>query len=407
MSNIVFMFSKRLFICLLVLVNLFPSYARKRWIDVPATSDSIGWMGRRFMHGDDAYITYPGVSMKLNYVGDSVKVYLHQVDQHPNGNNCFYAIVDGRDTFKFQLDINRQEYLVATHNDKKTHQVEIVKLTESHVFPVKFGGFSYYAKRVKHSAPFEPRTRKIEFIGNSITCGYGVEDTTNKDGFTSVNENVMKTYAALTARYFDAQAHYIAASGYGIYRYVFGEDSLQTIPQVYNQSVLRTVHEKMDETGKSKLYYKPLFKGDSSTYATRWNYAQYQPDVIVVGLGTNDFNATANCGVPLDSARFVKTGLTFLLRLRAHYPKATIVCVVGPMLVDAYPQGEMAWTRCQRYVKEMVQVRNKKKNDKNVFYFAFQPQTAPYGEDWHPSYITHQKMAEQLCGFIEGLGLGW
>ena len=376
----------------------------KSWIEVSAVSDSIIWMGRHYNHDGSAYFSFPGVSMRVGYVADSLKARLIQLDGRESVG--FYSIVDGTDTTFIQLEKGREEYLLATHKDKKKHTIELIRLNESQVGVVRFDGFSYYAKKVGHIAPQEERSRKMEFIGNSITCGYGIEDTSNTPGFTAVRQNITKTYGALVARNFHAQSHYVAASGYGLYRFVTGEDSMQTIPYIYNQSFLRPLQE-MEEGEKRVLKYMSCYEGDTSTYPTKWNYAEYQPDVVVVNLGTNDFNATANCGVPTDSARFVKSGLTFLLRLRAHYPHAAIICVVGPMLSDDYPQGEMAWSRCQRYVKEMVQIRNRKKGDWNVYYFNFQPQKAPYGEDWHPSYITHRKMATELSDFIEHLNLEW
>jgi hypothetical protein len=37
--------------------------------------------------------------------------------------------------------------------------------------------------------------------------------------------------------------------------------------------------------------------------------------------------------------------------------------------------------------------------------FIFQPQQAPYGEDYHPSKITHLKMANELTQFIKSHNL--
>lgn len=47
--------------------------------------------------------------------------------------------------------------------------------------------------------------RRIEFIGNSITCGYGVESENPSDPFTYETENHFYTYAARTARALKAQ----------------------------------------------------------------------------------------------------------------------------------------------------------------------------------------------------------
>lgn len=66
-------------------------------------------------------------------------------------------------------------------------------------------------------APVLPR-RRIEFIGNSITCGYGIESEDRDAPFTYNTENHYYTYAALTARALQAQHLVVARSGIGVYR---------------------------------------------------------------------------------------------------------------------------------------------------------------------------------------------
>lgn len=64
----------------------------------------------------------------------------------------------------------------------------------------------------------ETPNRRIEFIGNSITCGYGTEGNNKDERFKPDTENNCKSYAAILARAFSADAHFIAHSGKGLVR---------------------------------------------------------------------------------------------------------------------------------------------------------------------------------------------
>jgi hypothetical protein len=64
----------------------------------------------------------------------------------------------------------------------------------------------------------EPQpVRKMEFIGDSDTCGFGNEgkasSAKNLFGMKGRLENVYNGYACITARMFDAEEHVLAWSG--------------------------------------------------------------------------------------------------------------------------------------------------------------------------------------------------
>ena len=66
------------------------------------------------------------------------------------------------------------------------------------------------------TAPLPDRPLRIEFIGDSITCGYGVEGKSVDEPFTTAAENAVKAYAFLTAEALNADAILTSFSGYGI-----------------------------------------------------------------------------------------------------------------------------------------------------------------------------------------------
>ena len=57
---------------------------------------------------------------------------------------------------------------------------------------------------------------KLEFIGDSITCGYGIEGLWEKDTFTTQQERPDKAYAFLTAKALGAEVQLCSWSGIGL-----------------------------------------------------------------------------------------------------------------------------------------------------------------------------------------------
>jgi lysophospholipase L1-like esterase len=167
----------------------------------------------------------------------------------------------------------------------------------------------------------------------------------------------------------------VAASGRGMFRNYGGAAGL-TIPEFYD-----------------------LTAPDTAWPA--WDFSRYTPDIIVINLGTNDFST----GLTADELVAMREGYRlayskFLTHLRTVHPLATLIGAVGPMMSDGYPTGYQAWTSVRADVKSVVDALTTS-GDNNVFYFEFTPQTSPYGEDWHPTLATHQRMAAQLVTFIK------
>ena len=66
-----------------------------------------------------------------------------------------------------------------------------------------------------------------------------------------------------------------------------------------------------------------------------WDFSQYQPELIVVNLGTNDNSYTK--GDPDKCAEFEKGYVNFLKEIRAKNPNSEILCTLGIMGQELYP----------------------------------------------------------------------
>lgn len=349
-----------------------------------ADSDCISYMGR-VDRSNPNYVafSYPGVTIRTKFKGETICARIQDsADAQSGMHNTFYCIIDSGAPKKIVLNKAQFEYSLAAHLDReKTHTLELIKLTESCVGEVRFCGFRVGEKNGEGVliAPDSLPDLKMEFIGNSITCGYGNElsSMTPKMSFSPLNENNYHAWGAMTARALNAQYVCTAYSGKGLCRNYEG-DTNNTLPQLYNQ----TIANKADK---------------------EWNHEDYKPDIIVLNAGTNDFGAETTTNVAVDSIQFITEYTAFLYRLKSYHPEAVIICAVGPMVNDENKEHVNQLTRYSQYVLSAIQKAGGEK--KNIHYFETEPQKGPYGEDYHPTIATHQKMAKELVSFIISNGL--
>lgn len=348
------------------------------FIEVKASDPGIRYVGRfDFSKTDAPRMAFPAVTIETRFEGDAIDMRLQEKAGGGTTTTPYYEVtIDSEPPVKLKTCSGREVYPLARGLSDGTHTVRVSKRTEASVGTATFLGFRVRPDTVL-TRPEAPQ-RRLEFVGDSITCGYGDEistDTPDDFKFTSVNENALSSYGAVTARGFAADYVAVAISGRGMVRNYSGGSGL-----------------------KGPEYYE--LSGAESSWPV-WDHARYSPDVIVVNLGTNDFSP----GLDPDQlaamrADYRQTYAEFLAQLRRLHPQATLIAAVGPMITDSYPDGYAAWTSIQADVKGTVDARVAG-GDSNVFYFAFDPQSGPYGEDWHPTVATHQQMATLLSAFIK------
>jgi lysophospholipase L1-like esterase len=279
--------------------------------------------------------------------------------------NYFQVVLDGRPQAALATSSQRELYTIADGLPEGDHDVLLLKRTEARVGEVQFLGF--VASNGTSLLPPPPApARRIEFIGDSITAGYGNDGPNEHCRFTPQTENAYDAYAARTARALGADSVTVAWSG-------------------------KTID------GMSELYDRALPERPDSL----WDSRVWVPDVVVVNLGTNDVTRGDQQGP------FVASYLKLLQRVRVAYPGALVVCAVGPMLTDIYPPGARTLTRARAYVQAAVEAR-KRAGDAKVIYLEFPAQDAAngYGCDYHPSSKTHAMMAQRLSAVLR-TELGW
>ncbi len=122
----------------------------------------------------------------------------------------------------------------------------------------------------------------------------------------------------------------------------------------------------------------------------KWDFSRFAPQLIVVNLGTNDKDFTR--GIPERTAAFENCYREFIAHIREKNPQAHIICALGAMGRELLPQVENA-------VKVLADERI------TSLGFDVQREEDGIGSEWHPSAVTHRKMADKLIAEIKRLGI--
>lgn len=216
---------------------------------------------------------------------------------------------DGKQVAVFVTD-SRSVQKVKAAGDGSSHRYRLIKVSESNPGGAKVYGISLDAKGKFMDAP-KPSNRRIEFIGDSFTVGYGVEGQIgDPDENVFIATNASKSYAFLLADGYKADFQVNAFSGRGVVRNYDNIVPEWLVPRLYQYTV---PGEAPADLGQGKDSTKLL-----------WNLEDFHPQVIVVFLGINDFQGNAPYG---DKAAFKKAYGELLAKLRGAHPGVKFLLV--------------------------------------------------------------------------------
>ncbi len=346
------------------------------------TEEYVRTIGRTQMAKDSLWLVHSGTGMEFTFTGTSVTIKIKPDSSFLTiTNQARVAIyVNGERVVDDMVDKMEKVYTVFESDTAKECTVKVVKLSEAAYST--FGISAIEATCIGNIKPTEGSDRLIEFIGDSITCGYGVDDLDSSHHFSTTTEDATKTYAYKTAEKLGVDYSLVSLSGYGIISGYSGDGKKQA------EQIIPKFYDKMGNSGGT-------FLGSFVAQETEWNFTKCQPDVVVINLGTND-----NSYVKNDAAKkeeYTTAYVAFLKQVREKNPNATIFCTLGIMGAELYPCIEDA---VDRYVKES--------GDSKIHTMKFDTQSMADGiaADWHPSEKTHEKAAEKLAAKIKEV-MGW
>jgi len=309
-------------------------------------------------------LSWPGTSVEGNFTGSSLAVKLE--DQL--GKNFFNVFIDGKPVV-IEAAQGIKTYPVASGLTPGAHSFLITKRTEGEEGGTFFGGLEL-ADGGKLLAPPPRKQRRIEFFGDSITSGMGNESPDDGPDHLLKDKNNYMSYASITARALDAEAHITSQSGIGVMISWFPF----TMPDFYDQ---------LSAVGNND---------------TKWDFSSWTPDVVVVNLFQNDrwlIDREKRLSPMPDDAQRIAAYRTFVQKIRALYPKAYIVCALGSM--DAVQEGSK-WPGYVRTAVDQMRDAGDARIDTIVFPWN--------GFGGHPRVKQHQYNAGLLTDFIRKK-VGW
>lgn len=320
---------------------------------------------------------WPGCELAFTVDGGSVNLVAEDTaagnPSNVRGHNADYFTVCVGDAEPAVLAAHkgRTVYRLAADLPKGRHTIRVFKRTEAYHGKVKVLGLQLDQGHALLEAPPRPE-RRIEFIGDSITCGYGNEAPAQTERSSGITKNNYLAYGAVAARAVKAEYVCTAWSGMGVFQNYGGKRGVDLMPDYY----LRTLPAQKE---------------------SRWDFKRWTPHVVVINLGTNDFSPKE----PPTQQEFNTAYDGLVSTVRANYPDAQIVCAVGSMMSG--PKLELV----RGYLAALIEAR-KQKGETKLHYVEFEPQKMEdgIGADWHPSVKTHAKMAAVLTAKLKEVA-GW
>ncbi len=258
-------------------------------------------------------------------------------------------------------------------------------------------GSSYiHIHALRHDGSFSPvedKKLKIEFIGDSITSGEGLFGAKQEWDWIPMFFSAVRGYTYQTAARLDAEYRVFSQSGWGVHN-TWDNNPHGAIPHYYKEICSLMPGPENERLGGNMPH----------------DFAGWQPDFVVVNLGTND---AASFDQPEwvdertgerhkmrreldgtycreDIRGFQQAVKDFLALIRECNPQANIIWCYGMIGIDF-----------QLYICEAVAAYARETGDGKVAYLQLPAMTdESAGSREHPGYLCHRQAADVLAGYI-------
>lgn len=346
---------------------------------ISAENADIRRLGRTLMRNGTLWLGYSLTGAEFDFDGTSLSAelttdWVNDEAWKENFQPYMAVLVNGKLSKRFAVSEGTAEYELYRSEKAEKVRIRLVKLSENAFSKVGVLSFSANGKLTATKPCSE---RRIEFVGDSITCGFGIEGKSVCDNFKTSTENPLINYASLTANGLGAEYQLTSWTAIGVYSNSVKDEGV-TEPD--NAWTMPVIYDYTDKAVDGMLGNEP----------EKWDFSRFAPQLIVVNLGTNDKDFTR--GIPERTAAFENCYREFIAHIREKNPQAHIICALGAMGRELLPQVENA-------VKVLA--------DERIISLGFDVQREEdgIGSEWHPSAVTHRKMADKLIAEIKRLGI--
>ena len=345
----------------LVLVGAATTLQPAAAADPAPVTDTVHAVGRVSTVAGGLAYSWPGVAFEGRFRGTGVGVALD------DGNADYDLFVDGRRRAHWILPGQGTKWVTGLTDGE--HTVRLVKRNESPWATSTFGGFVPWAGGEVLPAP-AARQVQLEFYGDSYTAGYGNESSTRECTGDEVNRstNTDAAFPAIVGRAVGADVHVNAFSGRGMVRNYAGSDPGTSFRTYADRALLAVPGDTWDRP------------------------ADWQPQVVVVGLGINDFSTAVGAGEPWTEqtlrTQYREAYDGFVDSLRRSYGPDTFIVLSAP---DHTPDV--------RTITVAIAQDRLAAGDDRVIPWTFGDLELT-GCHWHPSAADHAAIARNLTQLV-------
>lgn len=240
------------------------------------SEEYINIFGRNYIKNGVLNLDYVASGVEVGFVGNSFTVNLDS----PSDLYLRVYIDDDEVGERIAVNSTKTQYVLVDNLAVGQHKIRIINTSERSLKIASFVAEKFWVVPEKSDL-------KIEFIGDSITAGYGVLGNLN-EGWSLLNSDGSNTYAYNAVKALNADYSVIASSGICV------------------TNVNATFRKNMET-----MYAEAVAKDGG-----------FMPDVVVLNLGTNDAMRDPEFGTNYQK---------FLMMLRNRYQNAYIICLYGMM----------------------------------------------------------------------------
>jgi len=324
------------------------------------------------LQNDNVILIGTASSVSFNFTGNKCSISLQSIDAYEH-HNYVQLVLDGKYIGKIRIEKGAvQSFPIKVTSNKKEHKLEIYKNTEAQSGNILFAGTTAKLTSISFK-----KKKKIEFIGDSITCGAASDpsDIPCDKGEYMDHHNGYYAYGPTLSRVIGVDYLMSCVSGIGMYRNWNDENIEEGImPDLYGNLYL------------TKDNTKP-----------KYDFA-FQPDIISIALGTNDFSGGDGKKerLPFNAEKYVSNYINFIKMLYKHNENVQIVITNSPMVGG---ERGVVFENCLNKVKTAFA---DDKAHKPIKIFKFKPMT-PKGCSGHPDVADHKVLADEYAPFLKKL----
>ena len=348
------------------------TYSWKEEREYKATDDVVRPVGRTLYYDDVRWFSLSGCGAEFSCVADWVELTVSVANSY--GVNYSHrpriaVFVNGTLTNEEILDDAESTIRIDLSDVEGEAVVKLIKLTESMYSCVGLSSIRVYSDSAVIPTP-QP-DMLLEFIGDSITAGSGLDAESAYSTFSTRTENYMGTYAYLTGEALGAESYAVAYSGYGV------------LSAFTDNGVIRPDYVLSKRYGKTLTNL--ILPSDVSD---DWDFVSPKPTMIIINLGTND---ASYCYTFERRAAFVVAYRELLEQVRICNPGVPIICVLGDMNNSMFP-----------YITQAVQEYYAETGDSLVTCtsLTFEMERLGSTTDGHPNRASNELAAQALTNFL-------